>query len=297
MIEIFLIVVAIAAIIFGISCYIKSRNLVNGIDRLLDSAIDGSFSEKSFNESELSYLENKIFRYLSFSEISARRTADEKEKIKTLIADISHQTKTPISNIRLYSELLAEENLPEDLKEYVDRINIQSEKLSFLVTALVKLSRLETGIISLSPKENDIYEILEEIHNQAEPYVKEKNLKITIFNDHKKAFFDNRWTYEAIWNIVDNAIKYTDSGEIKINVKSYEMFLCIEISDTGNGIPENEQAQIFSRFYRSSSSAECDGLGIGLYLARQIVSAQKGYIKLSSEIGKGSVFSVFLSKL
>ncbi len=297
MTDIILIIITVAAVIFGLFSYIKSRKLIKGIDRMLDSAIDGDFSESSFNETELSYLENKLFRYLSSSEISARRTAEEKDKIKTLVADISHQTKTPISNIRLYSELLSEENLPDNLKEYADGINSQSEKLSFLITSLVKLSRLETGIISLNPKENEVYEMLEEIYSRAEPYAREKNLRITLSNSRDKAFFDKRWTYEAVWNIVDNAVKYTDSGEIKISVKNYEMFLCIEVSDTGKGIPESEQAQIFSRFYRSESSSECDGLGIGLYLARQIISAQKGYIKLSSEEGKGSVFSLFLSKL
>ncbi len=297
MTDIILIIIAIAAVIFGVSRYIKSVKLVRSIDKMLDSAIDGSFTENNFNETELSYLENKLFRYLSSSEISARRTADEKEKIKSLIADISHQTKTPISNIRLYSELLSEGNLPDDSKEYADRISSQSEKLSFLITSLVKLSRLETGIITLETKENDIYGILEEILIQAEPAAKKKGLMLTLSNIHGNAFFDERWTYEAIWNIVDNAVKYTDSGKIKITVKNYDMFLCIEISDTGKGIPENEQAQIFSRFYRSDDSHECDGLGIGLYLARQIISAQKGYIKLSSEVGKGCVFSVFLSKL
>ncbi len=297
MTDIILIIITVAAVIFGLFSYIKSRKLIKGIDKMLDSAIDGDFSESSFNETELSYLENKLFRYLSSSEISARRTAEEKEKIKTLVADISHQTKTPISNIRLYSELLSEEKLPDNLKEYADGINSQSEKLSFLITSLVKLSRLETGIISLNPKENEVYEMLEEIYSRAEPYAREKNLRITLSNSRDKAFFDKRWTYEAVWNIVDNAVKYTDRGEIKISVKNYEMFLCIEISDTGKGIPESEQAQIFSRFYRSESSSECDGLGIGLYLARQIISAQKGYVKLSSEEGKGSVFSLFLSKL
>lgn len=290
-------VFAAAAIAYGVYCHISLRNNIKKLSEMLDKAIDGSFTEKSFDESELSYLENKLWRYLSSSEISARKTDEEKAKIKTLIADISHQTKTPVSNIQLYSELLSESELSSEQKEYADRISSQSEKLSFLITSLVKLSRLETGIISLSPRENGIMPMLQDIVSQAQAKAEEKGLYLTLECGAEKAVFDEKWTNEAVWNIIDNALKYTRTGGAKITVKEYEMFVCIEISDTGCGIPEAEQAQIFSRFYRSEHTSSEDGLGIGLYLARQIISAENGYIKVSSEMGKGSVFLVFLSKL
>lgn len=291
------VVVAIAAMVYGVHCRIRLRNNMKKLDEMLDKAIDGSFTESCFDESELSYLENKLWKYLSLSEVSVRKTLEEKAKIKTLIADISHQTKTPVSNIQLYSELLAESELSAEQKEFVDRISSQSEKLSFLITALVKLSRLETGIISLSTKENSVAPMLRDIVSQAQAKADEKGLYLTLECGSEKAVFDKKWTNEAIWNIVDNALKYTETGGVKIKVKEYEMFVCIDISDTGCGIEEAEQAQIFSRFYRSERSSSEEGIGIGLYLARQIVSAENGYIKVSSEIGKGSNFSVFLSKL
>lgn len=290
-------IIVIAAITYGVYCHISLRKNMKKLDEMLDKAIDGSFAESSFDESEFSYLESKLWKYLSSSEISARKTAEEKEKIKTLIADISHQTKTPVSNIQLYSELLSESELSAEQKEYADRLSSQSEKLSFLITSLVKLSRLETGIISLSQKVNSIEPMLRDIVSQAQAKADEKRLYLTLECGDEKAVFDEKWTNEAVWNIVDNALKYTKTGGVKIVVKEYEMFVCIEISDTGCGIAESEQAQIFSRFYRSEKTSSEDGLGIGLYLARQIVSAENGYIKVSSEIGKGSVFSVFLSKL
>ena len=292
-----LIIVAILAIAYSIYCHIRMKHLTKKLDEMLDKAIDGSFTESCFDESQLSYIENKMWKYLSSSEISARKTAEEKAKIKTLIADISHQTKTPVSNILLYSELLSECDLPDTEKDYANRIFSQSEKLSFLITSLVKLSRLETGIIALAPKENDITPMLRDIVVQAQAKADAKGLSLTLECGDEKAVFDEKWTNEAVWNIVDNAIKYTDKGGIKIAVREYEMFVCIEISDTGRGIPESEQAQIFSRFYRSESTSSEEGVGIGLYLARQIVSAENGYIKVVSEVGKGSTFSVFLSKL
>lgn len=292
-----LIVIAILAIAYGIYCRIRMNRQIKRLDEMLDKAIEGNFRESYFDESQLSYIENKMWKYLSTSEISARKTAEEKAKIKTLIADISHQTKTPVSNILLYSELLSECELSDTEKDYANRIFSQSEKLSFLITSLVKLSRLETGIIALSPKENDIAPMLRDIVVQAQAKAEEKGLFLTLECSDEKAVFDEKWTTEAIWNIVDNAIKYTGNGGVKITVREYEMFVCIEISDTGCGIPESEQAQIFSRFYRSESTSSEEGVGIGLYLARQIVSAENGYIKVVSEVGKGSTFSVFLSKL
>lgn len=291
------VLIAAAAVLLLIITRVKTRRIIKNIDRMLDKAIDGSFSESSFNETELSALENKLWQYLSSSEISARRTAEEKNKIKTLIADISHQTKTPVANILLYSELLSECGLTDEQKEYTSKIRNQSEKLSFLITALVKLSRLETGIISLNPKENMVKEMLSDVVSQAEAKANIKGISISLECGNEKAVFDEKWTAEAIWNIVDNAVKYTDKGSISVTVRDYEMFLCIEISDTGKGISEEEQAQIFSRFYRSSDTAKEEGVGIGLYLARQIITAENGYIKVRSEKGKGSVFSVFLTKL
>ena len=292
-----LIVIAVLAIAYGIYSHIRINRQIKKLDEMLDKAIDGSFTESCFDESQLSYIENKMWKYLSSSEISARKTAEEKAKIKTLIADISHQTKTPVSNIMLYSELLSECELSDTEKDYADRIFSQSEKLSFLIMSLVKLSRLETGIISISPKKSEIAPMLRDIVVQAQAKADEKGLSLTLECGDEKAVFDEKWTNEAVWNIVDNALKYTDKGCVKIIVKEYEMFVCIEISDTGRGISEDEQAQIFSRFYRSESTSSEEGVGIGLYLARQIISAEKGYIKVMSEVGKGSTFSVFLSKL
>lgn len=292
-----LIIVSIMSTAYGVCCHIKMKQQIRKLDKMLDKAIEGNFTENCFDESQISYIENKMWKYLSTSEISARKTSEEKSKIKTLIADISHQTRTPVSNILLYSELLSECDLSETEKDYADRIFSQSEKLSFLITSLVKLSRLETGIIALSPKETAIAPMLQKIVVQAQAKADEKELSLKLECNNEKAVFDEKWTNEAIWNIVENALKYTDKGDVKITVKEYEMFVCLEISDTGRGITESEQAQIFSRFYRSETTSSEEGVGIGLYLARQIISAERGYIKVTSEIGKGSTFSVFLSKL
>lgn len=272
----------------------KIQNTMSKIEKMLDAAINGSFAENNFDESELSALETRFARYLSSSEISAKNVAHEKDKIKSLIADISHQTKTPIANLLLYSELVDEEIPESDAKNHVRSIHQQTEKLRFLIDALVKLSRLENGIISLSVTRNAIFPMLDSIVRQYTPKASEKGLQFKLEHTTETAIFDAKWTAEAVSNIVDNAIKYTDTGVISISVIKYEMFARIDISDTGIGIAESELANIFSRFYRSQTVSRQDGVGIGLYLARQIVTDQGGYIKVSSVIGKGSTFSIFL---
>lgn len=286
----------LAAVIMMLWNRKQTRKTMKKIGKMLDEAMDGSFTENDFDESELSALETKFAHYLSASTVSAQNVEVEKERIKTLIADISHQTKTPISNLLLYSELLLEENLPEDVSTSAEVIHNQSEKLRFLIDSLVKLSRLENGILTLSPRPTPLQPMLESIITQYAVRADEKGLTLHLEDTDISASFDAKWTAEAIANIVDNAIKYTSQGSVTISAASYEMFVRIDVTDSGIGIPEWKQAQIFSRFYRSEEVREQEGVGIGLYLARQIISEEGGYIKVASKFGHGSTFSVFLPK-
>ena len=233
----------------------KTRKTMEEIERMLDAAMTGSFSETNFDESQLSALETKFAHYLSAAEASSQNIAQEKDKIKTLIADISHQTKTPIANLLLYSELLMEETMPASAKANVEALYKQSEKLRFLIDSLVKLSRLENGIISLSPQQAALQPLLESVVEQYTAKASEKGLSLQMQDTDAFAVFDFKWTAEALANIVDNAIKYTEHGTIRISAVSYEMFARIDISDTGSGIPETEQAKIFARFYRSNGGS------------------------------------------
>lgn len=276
--------------------YRRTQKTMNTIAQMLDSAANGAYSEENFDESRLSALETKFADYLSSSSISAQNVRIEKDKIKTLIADISHQTKTPIANLLLYSELIAEEDLSEDLRSNVEAIRLQTEKLRFLIDSLVKLSRLENGILTLSPRPETVQPMLEDIQRQYFFKAQKKGLKLEIIATEARATFDRKWTTEALGNLADNAIKYTSSGSVTISVTEYKLFTHIDVTDTGIGIEESEQPKIFSRFYRSETVRKNDGVGIGLYLAREIISGEGGYIKLTSEPDKGSTFSVFLPR-
>ena len=172
----------------------KVRKTMEAIEKMLDTAIAGSFSEGTFDESKLSALETKFAHYLSAAETSSRNVAQEKDRIKSLIADISHQTKTPIANLLLYSELLLEEDLPASAKVNVDALYNQSEKLRFLIDALVKLSRLENGVISLSPHRTALQPLLQGIAEQYTAKAAKKGLSLQLHDTNISAIFDTKWT-------------------------------------------------------------------------------------------------------
>lgn len=276
-------------------CRRRTRRTMQTMNAMLDEAIAGCFLESHFDESLLSSVEMRLAKYLSGSMISTQNLSAEKDKIKELISDISHQTKTPIANILLYAQLLGEQSLSDESAGCVKALNDQAEKLNFLIQSLIKTSRLETGIITLKPEPGQIQTLLEQVVDQARPKAEQKNITIIAALTDAAAIFDSKWTSEAINNILDNAIKYTpEGGSIHIETSSYELFCRIDIKDTGMGISEEEQPKIFKRFYRSPSVQNAEGVGIGLYLARQIISGEGGYMKVSSVPGEGSVFSVFL---
>lgn len=287
-------VITIIAVIIAIYQHFQSRKILNRINQMLEHAINGDFTEQEFDESLLSKVESNMSKYLAASELSAKNVEEEKRTLHQLISDISHQTKTPLSNIKLYAELLKESDLSGETADNAIRLYKQTDKLEFLIQTLVKMSRLESGILKLAPAKYPLQNILDSVEQQYAAIAEQKNLKFEIISSDEEAVFDEKWTLEAVGNVVDNAIKYTDSGCIQICVKSYEIFCCIEVSDTGRGIRESEMGSIFGRFKRSSDVKNEDGVGIGLYLAREIMQQQHGYIKVKSEYGKGSVFQLYL---
>lgn len=286
----------LTACIGAVTERLRSRRILDSIEKMLHMAMNGEFSVETFDEGRLSKLESELAAFLSSSSISAKNIENERDKIKSLISDISHQTKTPIANLILYSELLENNELSGVDRTNAEAIHAQAEKLRFLIDSLVKLSRLENGILALEPQETPLMSLLEDIVRQFEEKAEKKGLKLELNKTDAKAVIDAKWTHEALANIVDNAIKYTDNGSIKISVTPYEMFVRVDIKDTGIGISEEEHPKIFKRFYRGTEVKQKEGVGIGLHLTREIISGEGGYIKLSSTPGEGSTFSVFLPR-
>ena len=223
--------------------------------------------------------------------------AKEKGELQSLLSDISHQTKTPIANLKMLNETLLERPVDEERRhDFLMATRSQLDKLDFLIQAMVKTSRLETGVIKLEKRNEPMADTLTSAINGILVSLEKKQIVLSVdCPDELSVSHDSRWTSEALFNLLDNAVKYTPAGgNIRVVVQDWEMYLRIDVSDNGRGISEREHAAIFKRFYREESVHDVDGIGIGLYLAREIITMQGGYIKVTSEVGKGSTFSVFL---
>lgn len=288
---------ALGAALAGLLCRRRTRRLLESLNAMLDAAIRGDFREETYDESLHSAVENRMASYLRCAAVSAGQLTAEKDAIKELIGDISHQTKTPLANLLLYAQLLNEQELPEAGQTLAASITAQAEKLRFLIEALVKVSRLESGVIALHPAPVSILPLMQGVAEQIAPRARSRQITLEVRPAKITASIDKKWTAEALYNLVDNAVKYTPcGGTVTLRAAAYELFCRIDVQDTGPGISEEDQPRIFARFWRGSGTEAVEGVGIGLYLARQIAAGQGGYIKVSSAPGRGSCFSLFVPR-
>lgn len=281
------------------------RKTLDRIERMLDDAIAGDFRESDYDETRLSRVESKWKHYLGMSVLTRENLEREKENVKGLVSDISHQTKTPMANIRLYAALL-QENLEsgEDSEEkrqnlkLLDEISRQTEKLEFLIQSLTKMSRLESNIVEVKPKRQKIRPLLDAAIQDIEPKAAPKGVRIcNTYTGDGYADYDMKWTKEALGNVLDNAVKYSyPGGKVVVSAAEYELYTAVSVKDEGRGIREEDTAKIFGRFYRSEEVQQEDGVGIGLYLTREILRKENGYVKVRSKPGRGAEFVLFLQK-
>lgn len=275
-------------------------DLLEQITLLIEALVEQQ-ERQIFSEAEdtlTARLQHQLLKLRNILTAQNQMLAQEKEQIKTLISDISHQIKTPIAAANTFAELLDDGELSaEERTEYITTLQMSLGKLTFLTNSLIKMSRLESDIISLKPEKNSLNEIVLQAVKTVYAKAKEKGILITFECDQAfEAVLDFNWTAEAISNVIDNAVKYTPQGGfVRLQITEYPSFLRLDISDSGVGIPEEEQAKIFGRFYRGKQSVGTDGVGIGLYLTREIINKQNGYMKVSSD-ENGSTFSMFLKK-
>ena len=274
------ILIGLLVIIIGILLYkyITLRNEMLELSDYIDKALDGNLEITEFDEKELSKIKSKLIKFLYASQVKEAKINIEKSKTKDLIADISHQTKTPITNLSLYISLLEDD--PKD--EYLEIIKYELNKLEFLIQNLVKSSRLESDIISLQKHQANLKDIVEDVLREFKVILDEKCIRINLKDQDLIFDLDERWLKEAIHNLVDNAIKYSPNGST-INISIYKSYLNynLDIENECKDISEEALPKIFERFYRGKNSVSKDGLGLGLYIAREIIEKHGGNIKAS----------------
>lgn len=264
------------------------QSLMNMQDNVVFSTLEDTM---------LSKLQSQIIKLSRSLHAQNQRHQEDSKAVKSLISDISHQLKTPLTNLNMYYNLLLDSKLPTDKRTEFTKI-VQNEliRLNWLMDSLIKMSRLESGIIKLNMENQLIDTTVLSAIKEVFPKASDKQIELTFHSDQAIVIkHDVRWTGEAVMNLLDNAVKYTQAhGMIDITIQKYEMFVRIDVKDYGAGMTEQEINSIFQRFYRGENAKQTEGVGIGLYLVRKIVTQQGGYMKVSSENGQGSVFSIFL---
>ena len=274
------ILIGILVILIGILLYkyIVLRSEMSELSDYIDKALDGNLEITEFDEKELSKIKSKLIKFLYASQVKEAKINTEKSKTKDLIADISHQTKTPITNLSLYISLLEDD--PKD--DYIEIIKYELNKLEFLIQNLVKSSRLESNIISLQKHQANLKDIVEDVLREFKVILDEKCISINLKNEDLIFNLDERWLKEAIHNLVDNAIKYSPNGST-INISVYKSCLNynLDIENECKDLSEETLPKIFERFYRGKNSVSKDGLGLGLFIAREIIEKHGGNIRAS----------------
>lgn len=267
----------------------------------IDSMLDGeAVPLRTCEEESIFYkIDHRLARLYEIMRENRERVGKERNDLRELISDISHQVKTPVANLRIVNSTLLEQPVEEEKRrELLTAADGQLDKLDFLMQAMIKTSRLETGMISLNIKTQPLYDTLAAALGGILLNAERKNIGVSVDCPPDTVLpHDKKWTGEALFNILDNAVKYTPSGGyVDVSVQILEMYVKINISDSGKGIAESRQGMIFKRFYREAEVHDTEGIGIGLYLAREIVTRQGGYIKVTSAEGRGSTFSVLLPR-
>lgn len=274
------ILIGILVILIGILLYkyIVLRGEMRELSDYIDRALDGNLEITEFDEKELSKIKSKLIKFLYASQVKEAKINIEKSKTKDLIADISHQTKTPITNLSLYLSLLEDD--PKD--EYLEIIKYELNKLEFLIQNLVKSSRLESDIIVLQKNPANLKDLVEDVLREFKVILDEKCISINLKDEDCIFDLDERWLKEAAHNLVDNAIKYSPNGST-INISVYKSYLNynLDIENECTDLSEENLPKIFERFYRGKNSISKDGLGLGLFIAREIIEKHGGNIRAS----------------
>ena len=284
----------------------------------LDRAIGGEMQEEIFDESVDAAVTEKLNRLLELTNMHQEQAETERDTIKSIISNITHQIRTPVTNIMLYTGLLQEivaalgqdGGVTENISHLLLKLQKQADKLDFFMKELVKSTYTEQEMISLHPEMTDVQEIMAAACQTVELSAMKKGIVIAVqsagdVQQHGKeetadgilCYADRKWTVEALANVLDNAVKYSPSGSrIDVRLRTGESFLCVEVEDRGCGIREEEQGRIFERFYRAEEVSAEPGFGIGLYLVREVLSRQGGYARVKSAPGEGTTMYLYLSR-
>ena len=278
------------------SCYQKQRNrkireLVDYIRKIEHGIYRIEIEDNE--EGELSRLQNELYKITVMLRESSELAGQQKKALADSVSDISHQLKTPLTSCLVLLDNLSEsENMTEETRRrFLSEITRQLTSVSWLVQVLLKLSRLDAGVVELKEEELSVSALIRGAVEKVGLLAEWKQIDIQVTGE-EEIFIkgDRHWLEEALVNLIKNAIEHSpEDSEIRIQVEDNQVYTCIHVRDFGSGISYEDQKHIFERFYRSADAGE-DSVGIGLALAQEIMKRQNGYLTVESEPGQGTTF-------
>jgi signal transduction histidine kinase len=283
----------------GVKCKIKTKKEKKVIIECLENIRMGKKNTYPCNEdSDVSRIAFLLQNIEGTYTLVTQEAYKEKESIKYVISNLSHQLKTPLANIKLYETFLEDCNLSvENRNLFQEKMRGQIGKLEWILESIIKCTRLEEGAIDFEAKMLSIKKTISSAIDTVTLKAAEKNIDITAEGTilDIDLYHNMKWTREVFINLLENAIKYSpDNSTIKIDIEQLETYTRISVKDEGIGIRKKEFSKIFQRFYRCKDAENIEGSGIGLYLCRLILEKEKGNITVSSNYGDGSTFQVYL---
>lgn len=270
---------------------------VKKINKYLNEINSGNYELKIKEncEDELSKLKNELYKTTVLLKETAENSEQEKINLSNSLADISHQIKTPLTSIRIMLDNI-EDNPDMDRKtreEFIEDISKQIDWISSLAISLLKLAKFDASAIKMNDQEVNVKKLINNVISNLAILLDIKNIKIEQkIDDDTIIKADYNWQLEALTNIIKNAIEHSrDNGTIHIDVENNSVFVKIKIRDEGEGIDKKDIKHIFDRFYKAKKSSE-NSIGIGLSLAKTIIEQENGYIKVDSEVDRGTTFEI-----
>ena len=273
---------AVSAQVVGLSAYLRQ---IDAGDYALDIRDNG--------EGSFSLLKNDLYKVTVRLREQAELLQKDKTALSNLIADISHQIKTPLTSVGVLADLLAEDPPEADRRAFVERLRAQLGRIQWLVAALLKLARLDASTVAFKSEPVDVRRLIDRALEPLQIPLEIKNQRLEVHGDDSASFTgDLNWSAEALTNVVKNCIEHTpEAGKIEISYSANALYTEIIVSDDGEGIARRDIPEIFNRFYGGGNTGE-NSVGIGLALAKAIFAAQGGDISVRSERGVGTSFSI-----
>jgi len=253
----------------------------------------------SAQEGELGILHSEIYKVVALLREQYSAERKQKQYMADMLADISHQLKTPLTAIQLMTELLeAPELSTEDRLGYAEKIDSQLSRINWLIRSLLTLSQLEAGVLKMKEEKVLLTDIAETVSESLGVMAELRGVSLeTDVREQAAVTGDRHWLTEAVMNIVKNCIEHTaEGGYVRLRAESNNMVTRIFITDNGSGIDKKDLPFIFDRFYKAEN-ASVQSIGIGLALARQIICSHNGAVEVESEKGKGTGFTISLYRM